>query len=241
MARSTLLRRAQDLWVHLAGVPAGFPTDGVRVVVAADSRLCPPGWAGVVVLGDAGLATAPDAATARFLRDSLAARSARSAVAAQRWRGIPGIRDVLGPATLAYLDEPEFQPATGMVDVAPLPPGHPDLAAFLAAVAADEAAESGLRDVTSPVFVVREGSRVVAAAGYRRWPGSVAHLGVLTGAGFRGRGLAAAVAAAAVADALGDDLLPQWRARPEPSRRLARRLGFRELGDQVSIRVDPID
>ncbi|MEV4541236.1 hypothetical protein [Micromonospora echinaurantiaca] len=113
MARSTPLHRAQDLWVHLAGVPTSFPADGVRVVVAADSRLCPPGWAGVVVLGDAGLATAPDAATARFLRDSLAGRPARAAVGAQRWHGVPGIRDVLGPATLAYLDEPEFRPATG--------------------------------------------------------------------------------------------------------------------------------
>lgn len=77
---------------------------------------------------------------------------------------------------------------------------------------------------------------MVAAAGHRRWPGSVAHLAVLAGVRSRGRGLAAA----AVADALRDHLLPQWRARPEPSRRLARRLGFRELGNQVSIRVDPI-
>jgi hypothetical protein len=34
-----------------------------------------------------------------------------------------------------------------------------------------------------------------------------------------------------------DGLLPQWRARPEPSRRVARALGFRELGAQLSIRL----
>ncbi|WP_091291657.1 GNAT family N-acetyltransferase [Micromonospora halophytica] len=75
-------------------------------------------------------------------------------------------------------------------------------------------------------FVIRDGGRVVAAAGYRRWPSSVAHLGVLTSSDCRGRGLAGAVASAAVAEALRNELLPQWRARPEPSRRLARRLGF---------------
>jgi hypothetical protein len=42
-----------------------------------------------------------------------------------------------------------------------------------------------------------------------------------------------------VSRALDDGLLPQWRARPEPSRRLARTLGFRELGAQLSIRVEP--
>jgi hypothetical protein len=31
--------------------------------------------------------------------------------------------------------------------------------------------------------------------------------------------------------------LPQWRARPPASRRVARSLGFRELGFQVSIRL----
>jgi hypothetical protein len=31
--------------------------------------------------------------------------------------------------------------------------------------------------------------------------------------------------------------LPQWRARPQPSRRVALALGFRELGSQVSIRL----
>ncbi len=32
-------------------------------------------------------------------------------------------------------------------------------------------------------------------------------------------------------------LLPQWRARPEPSRRVARALGFRETGAQISLLV----
>jgi len=60
---------------------------------------------------------------------------------------------------------------------------------------------------------------------------------VLTAAASRGRGLGRAAASAAVAHAIADDRLPQWRARPMDSRRVARALGFRELGLQVSIRL----
>jgi hypothetical protein len=237
MARPTMLNRVQDLWVNLAGVPTSFPGDGVRVVVTGESRLCPPAWAGIVVLAKSGIATAPDEATARFLRESLTGRPLRSIVEAERWSGEYAVLDVLGPASLAYLDEQEFRPATRIADIAQVPPGHPDLCGLVADVSEDDVAESGIDEITSPVFVVRDGARVVAAAGYRHWPRSVAHLCVLTGTQFRGRGLAGAVASAAVAEALQNHLLPQWRARPEASRRLARRLGFRELGDQVSIRV----
>ncbi|MEU8103248.1 GNAT family N-acetyltransferase [Nonomuraea muscovyensis] len=71
----------------------------------------------------------------------------------------------------------------------------------------------------SEAFVIRDGDQVIATAGYRLWPGSAAHLSVLTALRRRGHGLARAVASAAVADALTHGLLPQWRARPEPSRR----------------------
>jgi RimJ/RimL family protein N-acetyltransferase len=60
---------------------------------------------------------------------------------------------------------------------------------------------------------------------------------VLTAAAARGRGLARAAASAAVARAIEEGRLPQWRARPLASRRVARALGFRELGFQVSIRL----
>ncbi|UFN97781.1 GNAT family N-acetyltransferase [Micromonospora aurantiaca] len=84
---------------------------------------------------------------------------------------------------------------------------------------------------------MRRGNHVVAAAGYQRWPGLVAHMCVLTQPNQRGRGLARAVASAAVADGLANHLLPQWRARPDPSRRATRALGFRQLGAQLSIRI----
>jgi RimJ/RimL family protein N-acetyltransferase len=107
----------------------------------------------------------------------------------------------------------------------------------MAAVEQLEAEESGLEEITSAAFVVRAGHDVVAAAGYQSWLGTAAHLSILTAPGYRGRGLARQVASAAVADALAGGLLPQWRARPEPSRRVARALGFRELGSQLSMRL----
>ena len=68
-------------------------------------------------------------------------------------------------------------------------------------------------------------------------PRRTAHLSVLTAAAARGRGLARATASAAAAHAIAEGRLPQWRARPEASRRVALALGFRELGSQVSIRL----
>ncbi|WP_222870741.1 GNAT family N-acetyltransferase [Micromonospora sp. MP36] len=94
-----------------------------------------------------------------------------------------------------------------------------------------------MADIASHAFVVRRGDHVVAAAGYRRWPGLVAHMYVLTKPNQRGRGLARAVASAPVADGLANHLLPQWRARPDPSRGVTRALGFRQLGIQLSIRI----
>jgi hypothetical protein len=144
---------------------------------------------------------------------------------------------VLGPAALAYLDAADFRtavPAGGAADR--LPARHPDLDALCAAATPDEVGEAGLDGIESDVFVVRDGSRVVAAAGYERWLGVAAHLCVLTAGQARGRGLARIAASAAVAEALREGLLPQWRAVPEPSRRVARALGFRELGSQLSFR-----
>ncbi|MCC5575676.1 GNAT family N-acetyltransferase [Microtetraspora sp. AC03309] len=64
---------------------------------------------------------------------------------------------------------------------------------------------------------------------------TAAQLSVLTAATYRGHGRARLVASVAVADALVNGLPPQWRARPESSRRVARALGFREFGSQTSL------
>ncbi|WP_329456346.1 GNAT family N-acetyltransferase [Streptomyces sp. NBC_01497] len=261
-----LSERAQELWAGLASgtaspVPAGSvpsphaarvpsppaafgPAGSVRVVVAPSSLLCPPGWLGLVVIGGAGLVTAPDGERARAVRTAVAGGLTAGGLAdAETVRRALPLRTgaVLGPAALAYVSEAAFRRPAGGTVAATACEEAEGLRELWSACTEEEIDESGLREITSPAFVVREGGgagdRIVAAAGYRRWPGAAAHLCVLTAPAARGRGLARVSGAAAVAHALAAGLLPQWRARPVASRRVAAALGFRELGTQVSIEV----
>lgn len=213
--------RVRRVWVESAGVPVGFPAAGLEVVVSGKSLLCPPGWAGVVVLGRSGIATVPTS-------DLIPALAALPADVDQIQAGFDPAR-TLGPATLSYLDRRDFRPVSATVHE------NADVTGLVAQVGADDAGEAGLDEVTSPIFAISDGAEVVAAAGYSRWPGEVAHLSVLTGTRHRNRGLAGIVASAAVMHALDHGLLPQWRARPPASRKVARRLGFREFGAQLSV------
>jgi GNAT superfamily N-acetyltransferase len=102
-----------------------------------------------------------------------------------------------------------------------------------------DAEESGILAVDSSVAVRQVAGRVVAASGYRVWHGRLAHLSVLVDPAHRGRGLGTAVAAGAVNQALDARLVPQWRARRAllASRRIARSLGFEELGRQATYKL----
>lgn len=236
MTDDALLEHAQRLWATLAATPVTFTASAIEVAVSPQSLLCPPGWVGIVVVGNDVIATAPDGNTAKIVRQALnglppAATTDPAAVSAR----LP-ISEILGPATLAYCDTARFQPRESSA-VQPSPVHHADMATLLTRVSAEDAAESGLEEITSPAFVVRSGSEIIAAAGYRAWPSDTAHLSVLTDPVVRGRGLARIVATAAVAAALQANLLPQWRARPAASRRVAQALGFSELGSQLSFRL----
>ncbi|WP_405900888.1 GNAT family N-acetyltransferase [Streptomyces sp. NBC_00727] len=238
MIDDPLMARARRLWETLSGGPVPFAPDGGPVVVTAPaSALCPPGWVGSVLLGDAALVTAPTDEVADAVRRALKDEPGMLVEPGAIARALP-VADVLGPATLACLSPDGFRPYEPPdVTVATLPAGDPELLKLLASVSEEDAGECGLDEITSPAFVVREATGLVAAAGYRDWPGETAHLCVLTAPQARGRGLARAVASAATDHALAADRLPQWRARPEASRRVARALGYRELGRQLSFRL----
>ncbi|MGP3966622.1 GNAT family N-acetyltransferase [Streptomyces sp. 6N223] len=191
--------------------------------------------------------TAPSERAAVVVRDALAPlpHPAEAVVDADAVRQVLPVAEVLGPAALAYVSPEGFQPAqpaqpAGASAVERLPGGHgshTDLRELEKRAGEEDAGEAGLRAITSPAFVVREGGQVAAAAGYELWPGRVAQVSVLTGPEWRGRGLARLTGSAAVAHALAAGLLPQWRARVPASRRVAAALGFRELGAQLSIRL----
>ncbi|GAA1908660.1 hypothetical protein GCM10009753_44940 [Streptantibioticus ferralitis] len=240
MADDLLLIRARELWVELAGTPVDFrPSGDVNVVVAPGSRLCPPSWTGVVQIGDAVIVTAPSVRDAGMVYDAARKLSLEELVDVARLRAVLPVLDALGPASLFYVGRDGFLPAHEGTAVQQLPVGHGTggLAALLALAGEKEAGESGLADISSPSFMLRRGDEVVAAAGYRSWPRSVAHLSVLVAPHYRRRHLARTVASAAVAHALDIGLLPQWRARPYPSQRVAVALGFQELGAQLSVRL----
>lgn len=236
-----LLVRARDLWAELAGAPVEFRSCGeAEVVVAPGSRWCPPSWTGIVRIGEAALVTAPNVRAAGMVAGAARRMTREELVDIARLRAVLPVLDALGPASLFYLGRNGFLPAHEGTGVEQVPIGDGGLAALLALAGEEEAGESGLEDISSPAFCLRRGAEVVAAAGYRSWPRSVAHLSVLVAPHWRGRRLARAVASAAVAHALDAGLLPQWRARPRPSQRVAVALGFRELGTQLSVRLGDV-
>ncbi|MFB7556412.1 GNAT family N-acetyltransferase [Streptomyces brevispora] len=234
-----LLLRARALWEDLARVPVSFPSPGgVHVVVSQESGPCPAGWLGVVALGESAIVTVPTESAAVIVRGALAGLSVEGVVDGTSIRTVLPVARALGPAVLSYVSPEGFRPvASGALSAEQLPTGHPDLRRLERAVGEGDAGEAALNEITSPAFVVREHGQVVAAAGYRAWPSRTAHIGVLTAPAARGRGLARVTGSATVAHALAAGLLPQWRARPPASRRVAAALGFEELGFQLSVEI----
>src|SRR5260370_4576270 len=197
MPSPALIARARELWESLAGAAARF-TPAISVAVSPRSYLCPPSWTGVVVIGDAAIATAPDPVTARQLQQALSDLPAASLTDTAVLRRRLHISEIRGTATLAYLNPADFRPQPGGSLAQPLDPHDPFLREFLSAAGTADLEESGMREITSPAFTIREHGHVVAAAGYRDWPCNTAHLCVLTAATARSRGLARAPASAAV-------------------------------------------
>ncbi|WP_205327813.1 GNAT family N-acetyltransferase [Glycomyces sp. YM15] len=239
MADDSLMTQARSLWQTLAAAPVTFPSGtGAHVVASAESQMCPPSWVGIVVLGDSAIATVPTEAAVGPVEHVLSRLATESITRPEVLGSALPVRAMLGPATLAYVSRDSFVPSPSESAVERLHPDHSDLLALVKSVGAEDADESGIGEITSPAFVVRERGTVVAAAGYRWWPAATAHLCVLTSENARGRGLARLVAASAVDHALAAGLLPQWRAMPVASRRVARALGFREMGVQLSVDLD---
>ncbi|MEU1622192.1 GNAT family N-acetyltransferase [Streptomyces sp. NPDC005722] len=239
MSMDALVVRARELWEDLAQVPVSFaPTGCVNVVVSPRSGLCPEGWVGVVALGGSAIVTAPSDNAAVIVRDALGKLPLEAVVDIAAVREVLPVARVLGPAALSYASPASFRLAeAGALTVEQLPAVHPDLRILEQVAGHEDADEAALDEITSPTFVVREHNQVVAASGYLTWPRRTAQISVLTAPEARGRGLARVTGSAAVAHALAAGLLPQWRARPPASRRVAAALGFEELGSQLSIKI----
>ncbi|MFP5309586.1 MAG: GNAT family N-acetyltransferase [Actinomycetes bacterium] len=215
------------LWRELTGLPDGL-APGTRTVVRGSRGLCPPGWTGVLRLGDAHVVEAgqadDDALEALLALDDPADPTQVEAL----MRGA-----VLGPGHLAYLPDGTVPPPApdDATDADP-----DELAAWLVGQRPDEVEESSAADLER-ARVVRRRGRIAGVAGWTTWPTGVAHVGVLVDPAHRGEGVGTDLGLAASAAALADGLAPQWRAAGwnEPSRRLGARVGFIEVGCQLSI------
>jgi GNAT superfamily N-acetyltransferase len=227
--------RVRDAWASIAGIDP-FPAGVVTVFVDVASALGRPAWICILAIDEAIVAAVPRA----DLVSPVAAELGR--VGHLRATDVVAIStldfdDVLGPATLAYVDRESFRPVTTDV-VAAFDASHPDLSDLVTSLTPEEIEESGADRVgaMAACFASFDEGRPVSVCGYSVWAGGLAHLYAFTHAERRGRGHAAAVASAAVTHALDAGLVPQWRARFEESRAVARRLGFEQIGGQVGLR-----
>lgn len=223
-ATEAVVRRA---WAERIRVDPSAFDDGADVVVER------PELTAVVAvrLGGASVVVAPGSAVPA-LRD----------LAADELADVPTLLRVLAPlrptpigaASLSFADMGTVSPtSTGTVREAT----EADVDAVLSRCSADERDESGLLDMVRRWVAAERRGEPRAAAGYEVWGGRVAHIGVAVAAERRGHGLGASAASAAILDAIGAGLVPQWRCRldHDASARLAERLGFVRLGEQVAI------
>ncbi|MEY9911156.1 GNAT superfamily N-acetyltransferase [Catenulispora sp. MAP12-49] len=236
MPDSQILPSVREMWAQIAASPVVFPDDGISIVTSPRSRMCPPGWVGLVLLAGAGIGTAPDDATADAVRTALAdCPPERLRDPSEAAKVLPA-GEMLGPVTLAYLASDSFRPSSGPA-VEQLPADHPDLKALENQCSPEERHEASIGELTSPVFAIREGRDIIAAAGYVAWLRATAHMAILTAPRARGQGLAKVTASSAVAHAVAARMLPQWRARVPASQQVARALGFAELGVQIRLKI----
>ena len=229
----TTLERIRTMWARLAGAHA-FPEEGKRIITNPASQICPSGWSGVVAIGDGIIATVPDDSRRERLTSMLHDLAANDDWSSAYSHAL----EVRGPARLAYLDRRVLRfhernaPACEFVSV-----DDEDVAAFLTRVPSADRDEAGIEACSAALACVRDDGGIVAAAGYRVWLGIVAHMSVLVAPHHRAIGLATTVARAATRRAVDHDLTPQWRAGPAASQAVARKIGYLDLGQQLSIRL----
>jgi hypothetical protein len=211
---------------------AGGPSDGrLRVVVNPESWLAPPGWIGIVAIGDVITASVPRTDLEQPVAAALAGLGGEEATSVDVLHVMPFATATLGPSALLY-PPTKFEPSP----VAGEEASEEELAALLAAGDPEDLDESGLSQIETAAFVSRACDGAIASAcGYRRWPNGVAHLSVLTLPEHRRQGHGCRAAAAAIRHAATEGLLPQWRARPIASQRLAIAVGLNRMGTQLSV------
>jgi hypothetical protein len=221
-----LRARAEEFWAErLQCSPRLFREPGLHLLPHPQQAIF------ALVAGESSLVLAPES-----LHDALARLPAGESLLA------PGVLAALapagalsiGPAFVGYLAELRVE-SFALERIAP---GAPELASLRAEVSPSEWQHANLDAAEAPIFVERSEGRIAAAAGCQRLLERVAHIGVVTRAGVRGRGLGRRVAAASAAAALAAGLLPQYQTlfSNRPALAVGRRLGAQHFASTLALR-----
>jgi GNAT superfamily N-acetyltransferase len=127
----------------------------------------------------------------------------------------------IGPAYLGYADAQQFRPVIRHPARLLTPADSAALAVFANAVEPVAWEHSGLDEGLQPIAACWEGDRIVAAAGYRVWGATLAHIGVTTHPAVRGSGYGKSVVSVISQHALERGCVLQYRTLQSNSSSLA--------------------
>lgn len=223
---------ARRLWCTLASDEDALHP-GTTTVVHGSRGIAPEGWTGVVRLGDAFLIEAgyADGAVLSLLRNLEDPSDPEQVTSSLR-----PVR-TLGPGELAYLPVgAEVADLAYEGDLREVPVAS--IRGWLDSLPEGDVEESSLGEMDQ-VLVLYRGQHVLGAAGHLDWPARIGHVGVLVAPTARDEGVGGCLGAAATRRVLDHGRIPQWRAAAwnAASRRVAERIGYREMGRQFSFQL----
>jgi RimJ/RimL family protein N-acetyltransferase len=148
----------------------------------------------------------------------------------------------VGPAYVGYADAEQFRPDIRRPARLLTPDDATALAAFASAVGPLAWEHSGLGHAPQPIAGCWEQGRLVAAAGYRVWGGTLAHIGVTAHPERRGGGYGRSVVSAIGRHALERGYMLQYRTlrANSPSLAIAAALGFEAYATTLFIALDSV-
>jgi RimJ/RimL family protein N-acetyltransferase len=157
------------------------------------------------------------------------------------WQQILGTThfDVIGPAYLGYADAQQFRRLIRHPTRLLTPSDSAALAAFATTVGTVAWEHSGLGEGSQPIAGCWQEERLVAAAGYRVWGATLAHIGVTTDPVVRGSGYGTSVVSAIGTHALEQNYVLQYRTLQanQASMAIAATLGFQAYATTLVIRL----
>src|SRR5262245_8889087 len=172
------------------------------------------------------------------LRSAIKVRGPEEVFEPAFWRAALGARveKILGPTYLGYKDIAEEVPIDPRVRLLGVDEGAL-LDQLRRGVTAKEWEHGGLEDCRPIAGYFLEGS-LVAAAGYKVWGGTLAHICVTTQAGIRNRGYGRACVRSVTEEAIKNGLVAQYQTLFEnvASMAVARALKFEEYGKRMFVR-----